>query len=118
MRIASPACWRGGAEAAMWFIAATRRRGPAGGTGNPAGGSWRVPDSRTLLGRSKKKRGPDAPRRDRRETPTTENHTPTQQLAGAGASLSGTTIRNHRVLTAAAMPPPHTTNSAAHDTPT
>src|SRR3546814_6050911 len=51
MRIASPACWRGGAEAAMWFIAATRRRGPAGGTGNPAGGFWRLPDSVACLGR-------------------------------------------------------------------
>src|SRR3546814_16055925 len=50
MRIVSPACWRGGAEAAMWFIAATRRRGPAGGTGNPAGGFWRLPARRVRRG--------------------------------------------------------------------
>src|SRR3546814_16484705 len=50
MRIFSPACWRGGAEAAMWFIAATRRRGPAGGTDNPAGGLWRTPASVARVG--------------------------------------------------------------------
>src|SRR3546814_11085942 len=50
MRIVSPACWRGGAEAAMWFIAATRRRGPAGGTGNPAGRFLGLSDSAPSLG--------------------------------------------------------------------
>ncbi len=29
----------------MWFIVATLRRGPAGGTDNPQGGFWRPSDS-------------------------------------------------------------------------